>query len=52
MRGLCSLLNMAIEPLAMCYSGLAGGTFRAGQHLDSEQFRSVRRTCHGVGGRL
>src|SRR5258705_8538268 len=27
--------------LAMCYPGLAGGTLRAGQHLDSEQFRSA-----------
>ena len=25
----CSLLNMAVEPLAMCYPGLAGGTLRA-----------------------
>jgi len=23
-------LNMAVEPLAMCYPGLAGGTLRAG----------------------
>ena len=25
-----ALVNMAVEPLAMCYPGLAGGTFRAG----------------------
>jgi hypothetical protein len=30
---------MAVEPLALCYPGLAGGTFRAGQHLDSEQIK-------------
>jgi hypothetical protein len=28
---------MAIESFAMCYPGLAGGTWRAGQHLDSER---------------
>src|SRR5258707_10754861 len=31
--------------LAMCYADLAGGTLRAGQRLDSEQFRSAPRTC-------
>jgi hypothetical protein len=25
-----ALLNMAVESLAICYPGLAGGTFRAG----------------------
>jgi hypothetical protein len=29
-RGSATLLNMAVEPLAMCYPGLAGGTLRAG----------------------
>src|SRR5262249_11974025 len=33
---------MAVEPL--CYPGLAGGTLRAGQCLDSEQFRSASGT--------
>jgi hypothetical protein len=37
---------------AICYPGLAGGTLRAGQLLDSEQFRSVPRTCRPSCGRL
>jgi len=30
---------MAVEPLAVCYSALAEGTVRVGQHLDSEQIK-------------
>jgi hypothetical protein len=36
----------------MCYPGLAGGTLRAGQHPDSEQFRSAPRTFRPLCGRL
>jgi len=52
LKWLAALLNMAVEPLALCYPGLAGGTFRAGQHLDSEQFRSDPRTCRPGRGKL
>jgi len=41
---------MAVEPLAMCYPGLAGGTLRARWRLDSEQFRSAPRTCRPLPG--
>ena len=30
-------LNMAVEPLALCYPGLAGGTLRGRPRLDSER---------------
>ena len=36
----------------MCYPDLAGGPFRAGQRLDSEQFRSAPRISRPPYGRL
>src|SRR5262249_16226768 len=38
----------AVEPLAMCYPDLAGGTLRG----DSEHFRSAPRTSRPPYGRL
>src|SRR5262249_15720490 len=49
------ILALAAEhrlPAVYCYPILAGGTLRAGQRLDSEQFRSAPRTCRPLYGRL